>query len=143
MAVIAKMIGLEKLRRKLAKIPEATKAEIRKAMAKQADIIVGMMKSLAPELTGALRESIGWTWGAAPKGSLAVATLKGAGVGGDLTLTIYAGGNAAYWARWQEFGTVNMPASPFFYVSFRANRKGAKRAIRAAVRKAAKKVAAG
>lgn len=151
MGVTAKIIGMEKLRRKLAKLPDATKAEIRKAMAKQADIIVAMMKSLAPVLSspdprripGALRDSIAWTWGQAPKGSFAISTLKGAGVGGELTLTIYAGGNAAYWARWVEFGTVKMSASPYFYVSWRANRKGARRSISAAVRKAAKRVAAG
>jgi hypothetical protein len=35
-----------------------------------------------------------------------------------------------------------MPAQPFFFVSWRANRKNAKNRIRYAVRKAAKQVAA-
>lgn len=139
-------------------LPKVAKTQIRAAIKSAADDIVAMMKSLVPELekpdkrrrAGALRDSIGWTWGKAPKGSLVVATLKGAGIGGDLTATIFAGTrdkdrgvDDAYYVRWVEFGTVKMKASPFFYVSWRANRKPAKRAIAQAINKAAKTVAAG
>ena len=63
--------------------------------------------------------------------------------GGDLTLTIYAGSTTAFYARWQEFGTANMPASPYFYVSWRANRKQVRRGVRKAVRDAARATAQG
>ncbi|WP_312530742.1 HK97-gp10 family putative phage morphogenesis protein [Paracoccus sp. (in: a-proteobacteria)] len=134
------------------------KTQIRAKMAESADSIVAMMKSLVPVLqtpdrrrsAGALRDSIGWTWGQAPKGSMVVATLKGAGVGGDLTITVYAGSrdksrgaDDAYYVRCVEFGTSKMEAQPFFFVSWRANRKRAGRKIRAAVRKSARDVAAG
>lgn len=121
-------------------------------MAKSADQIVEQMKGLAPVLkepdprrrAGELRDSIGWTWGAAPKGSFAVATMKGAGIGGDLTITIYAGNkDSGWWARWVEFGTSKMSAQPYFYVSWRANRRSTRSRISRAVNKAAKKVAAG
>lgn len=137
------ILGLAKLERKLKRLPTVAKTQIRAAMAEAADDIVAMMKSLVPERTGALRDSIGWTWGQAPKGSIIVSTLKGAGVGGDLTITIYAGNAEAYYARWVEFGTQKMKAQPYFYFSWRASRKDARKKVRAATRKAAKQVAAG
>jgi HK97 gp10 family phage protein len=152
------ILGLAKLQRKLDRLPAIAKATIRSKMAEAADEIVAMMKSLVPVLkepdarrqAGALRDSIGWTWGQAPKGSMVIAAMKGAGAGGDLTITIFAGsrdkgrGTAdAFYARWVEFGTKNMPAQPYFYVSYRANKRRAGRKIRGAVRQAARSVAAG
>lgn len=141
MARAAKFLGKEALQKKLAAMPQAAKDEIAVAMAKAADEIVGMAQRLVPVATGKLRDSIGWTWGEAPKGAMRLATVAGKGPS-DLRLTVYAGSSDAFYARWVEFGTVKTPAQPFFYVSYRAQRKGAKRIIRAAARKAAKKVAA-
>ncbi len=158
MARGATIIGLAKLQRKLDRLPKVAKDQIRTKMAEAADEIVAMMKSLVPVLkepdarrrAGALRDSIGWTWGKAPKGSMVVATLKGAGAGGDLAITVFAGSrdkgrgiDDAYYARWVEFGTAKMPAQPFFYVSWRANRRPAGRKIRKATRDSARQVAAG
>ncbi len=158
MARGATIIGLAKLQRKLDRLPKVAKDQIRTKMAEAADEIVAMMKSLVPVLkepdarrrAGALRDSIGWTWGKAPKGSMVVATLKGAGVGGDLTITVFAGSrdksrgpDDAYYVAWVEFGTKKMKAQPFFYVSWRANRKPAARKVRKAVRDAARQVARG
>ncbi len=125
-------------------------------MEKVADEIVRMMQSLVPYGDGTLMESIGWTWGKAPKGSMVLSTVK-ASLGGELTLTIFAGNSEAFYARWVEFGTAQHAnggmfpgtrhpgtnAQPFFYVSWRANKKSAVRAVRKATRDAAKKVAAG
>lgn len=145
------VLGLAKLQRKLDRLPKAAREAIRQAMAEQADEIVAMMKRLAPVLDGsapgrrpgALRDSIGWTWGKAPKGSFAVSAVKGVGLGGGTTITIYAGNEEAFYARWVEFGTAKMAASPYFYVSWRASRKASRRKISAAVRRSAKAVAAG
>ncbi len=158
MARGATIMGLAKLQRKLDRLPKVAKDQIQTKMAEAADEIVAMMKSLVPVLkepdarrrAGALRDSIGWTWGKAPKGSMVVATLKGAGVGGDLTITVFAGSrdksrgpDDAYYVAWVEFGTKKMKAQPFFYVSWRANRKPAARKVRKAVRDAARQVARG
>ena len=136
-------------------MPDAIKAQIKLAMEAQADEVVRMMRSLAPEgESGALRASIGWTWGEAPKGSITIASVKSQ-LGRGMTLTIYAGNKDAYYARWVEFGTdphangglfagsehPGTRAQPFFYVSWRANKKPAVRKIRAAIRKAVKQVA--
>lgn len=147
--------GLKKLQMKLDRLPVAVKQRIRGAMEKGANEIAAMARSLVPEDSGALRKSIGWTWGRAPKGALAIASIET--TGGDMTITIYAGNNEAFYARWVEFGTSAhkaggkfagatipaIPANPFFYVSFRANRRRVKARITRAITKAAKDVAAG
>lgn len=137
-----KLIGLARLQRKLDRLPKTAKATIRAAMESSAEQIVSMMKSLVPVDDGELRNSIGWTWGRAPKGAGIVSAVK-ASLGGDMTITIYAGNADAYYARWVEFGTQKMAAQPFFFVSWRANRKSVKRAIRVATNVAAKQVANG
>ncbi|MET3601815.1 HK97-gp10 family putative phage morphogenesis protein [Martelella mangrovi] len=137
------VLGRAKLQKKLDRLPKVAKTMIRDAMAEQADDIVRMMKSLVPVDNGDLRDSIGWTWGRnVPKGATVVAAVKQS-LGGDLTITVYAGNEKAYYARWIEFGTVKMKAQPYFYVSWRANQKNAKRKIRKATRNAAKRVAKG
>lgn len=144
----AEIIGADKLLAKLARMPAAVKSEVRETMAEQANEIVAMMKRLAPVLNepdprrtpGALRDSIGWRWGKrAPKGAMSIASVSSGDA--DLTITIYAGSKNVFWATFQEWGTVKQPAQPFFYVSWRANRKNAKRNIRAAIRRGVKKVA--
>jgi HK97 gp10 family phage protein len=156
----AKIQGLDRLNRKLAQLPMVARKRIREAMEQGADEIVAMMKALVPEKSGDLKDSIAWTWGAAPKGALTLATVRGRGVrstGSENTITIYAGNAEAYYARFVEFGTAAhtaggmfagatipaIPASPFFFVSYRANRKRVKSKITRAVNKAAKEVAAG
>lgn len=153
---MAKILNLARLDRKLKRLPTVAREPIRLGMEEAADEIVAMMKSLVPKDSGTLRDSIGWTWGKAPKGSMVMATAKGS-LGADLTLTIYAGNSDAYYARWVEFGTAGHTnagkfagsdnpgtrAQPFFYVSWRANKRAVKRIVRKASRDAAKKVAAG
>lgn len=159
------VLNLARLQKKLERLPQAARTLIRAAMEKQAQIIVDMMKSLVAVDDGDLRDSIGWTWGKAPAGASIVASVKGS-LGGNMTITIYAGNADAYYARWIEFGTQahslarnasvkrgkrqdrgrrheGTDAQPFFYVSWRANKRGSIRAIRTATRQAAKQVAGG
>ncbi|PDS67962.1 MULTISPECIES: HK97-gp10 family putative phage morphogenesis protein [Rhizobium] len=147
--------GLKELQRKLDRLPAVAKARIREAMEQGADEIVSMMRSLVPTDSGDLRDSIAWTWGRAPKGALTLGKVQS--VGGDLTITVYAGNATAYYSRFVEFGTAPhtaggmfagatipaIAASPFFFVSYRANRKKVKSRITRAINKAAKQVAAG
>ncbi|MBB3944700.1 HK97 gp10 family phage protein [Rhizobium skierniewicense] len=153
---MTKIQNLDRLKRKLAKLPQVAKQMIRQQMENTAEEIVTMMKNLVAVDDGRLRDSIGWTWGKAPKGSITLASVKSTGADG-LTLTIYAGNSEAYYARWVEFGTARhengglfagsihpgTTAQPFFYVSWRANKRRAVRAVSKATRDAAKKVAAG
>ncbi|ASY56488.1 HK97-gp10 family putative phage morphogenesis protein [Sinorhizobium sp. CCBAU 05631] len=140
--------GLDSLKRKLTlAIPYRVRQRTRAAMEKGAGEIVAMAKSLAPVLSehdprrkaGALRDSIGWTWGDAPKGSIVLA--QSASVDGE-RITIYAGDSEAFYARWVEFGTQKMPAIPFFFPSYRTLRKRVKgritREMKKAIREGAK-----
>jgi len=149
------VLGLTRLNRKLKAMPEAAKAEIAKAMEQSAKEIVALAKSLAPVDDGDLRDSIGWTWGAAPQGAVTLGKVKASG--GNLVITVYAGGGDAFYARFVEFGTAphlndgrfagsehpGTAAQPFFYPSWRAGRKRAKGRVTRAITKAAKRVAAG
>ena len=68
--------GVAQLTRKLTKvIPARVKQAARAAMEKGAEETVAMMKRLVPVKSGTLRDSIGWTWGKAPAGSISVVIL--------------------------------------------------------------------
>lgn len=148
-----KVIGADRLARKLKRLPKAVEAEIKAAMEKGADEIVAMAQSLAPVGDGTLWESIGWTYGDAPKGSIALASAKA----GNIAITVYAGNDEAFYARWVEFGTspheqggiyagTEHPGTsqqPFFYPAYRKSRRRIKGRVTRAINKAAKRVAAG
>lgn len=174
MARGAKLTGLDKLQRRLFQLPKEAVKEIKIAMEKSANEIVALMKTLAPvgqysgikgsNNPGALRDSIGWTWGNAPKGTISLGTVRGGSNAKDLKITIFAGSKEAYYARWVEFGTrahgidvknavtmgragvdfgkhVDHPgakATPFFFPAYRAMRKRARTRIGSAVRKSIK-----
>lgn len=167
MARSTTIIGLDRLHKKLKKLPPAAEKRIKEAMEQGANEIVALMKSLvAVSKTGSrgnppgtLRDSIGWTWGDAPAYAQVLATMKGAGGrgAGKLKITIYVGGKGARYAHLVEFGAPahiaggmfegahhpGAPAQPFFYVSWRALRRRTKSRITRAITKSAKEVAAG
>lgn len=147
--------GLPKLKAKLVKLRKDTMPDVAPVMGKAADMIVDMMKRHVAVKTGKLRDSINWTFGKAPKGSMRIATVKN----GESTVTIYAGGKEEKVpnAWWVEFGTAPHPqggqfpgtqhpgsaAQPFFFTSYRALRKEAKKMIRKAISAAVKKAIKG
>lgn len=161
-----KVLGLASLRKKVRQLPEAAKAEVMAAMEAGAAEVVALAKSLAPVDDGDLRESIGWTWGEPPKGAIVIAKSRPLKNGGDMRITIYAGNDRAFYARWVEFGTAphsvakgadrsskrkragagkmhpGARANPFFFPAYRATRKRLKSRVSRAITKAAKKVAA-
>ncbi|MEO7172026.1 HK97-gp10 family putative phage morphogenesis protein [Flavobacterium sp.] len=149
--------GLQSLRRKLRRLPDLARQEIAKAMEKIAAEVVALAKSLVPVDDGDLLRSIGWTWGDAPKGSVSLGEVSGGRGAGNLRITIYAGDDKAFYARWVEFGTSShenggrfagsehpgTAAQPFFYPAWRALRKRARSSITRAITKSAKMAAAG
>lgn len=138
------MEGLARVHRMLAQIPEKVQEAARQSLEASAEEIVQLMRRLVPRDSGALANSIGWTWGDAPAGSMTIGTVKGgkrAGAAyGAMVITIYAGGKIAgadaFYARFQEFGTRKMLANPFFYPAYRANRGKVRARLTRAVRKA-------
>ncbi|HBQ33406.1 MAG TPA: hypothetical protein DD739_12100 [Ochrobactrum anthropi] len=142
MATYAKVIGVAKLRKKLEALVAVGRDEIRRAMETSADEIVALAKNLVPVDKGDLKDSIGWTWGKAPKGAMTLGKVQSDGVDSEFTITIFAGNSEAYYSRWVEFGTQKMAAQPYFYPSYRALRRRSKSRVTRAVTKAIKKVAA-
>lgn len=139
----AKFIRVHQLNAKLARLPSVVKGAIRAALAESAEEIANLARSLVPVDSGDLKKSIGWTYGKAPRGTITLATLAYS-KSGDLTVTIYAGNDEAFYARWVEFGTkTGNPAQPFFFPSYRALRRRARSKVSRAINKAAKQVAAG
>lgn len=165
---MAKIKNRTRLIAKLNKLPAAIKAEIRKPMEKGADQIVAMQRSMVPVADGDLLDSINWVYGEAPKGAITIGRkTDSTGPINDLKITIFAGNEVAYYARWVEFGTQastvgsrvkdnrfggrtrlsyrthsGTQARPFFYPAYRFMRKRVARQIKAAAVKAIKKVAA-
>mgnify|MGYP001180951980 CR=1 FL=1 len=127
--------GLEQFRRRWGAVPDAVRAAVATELEAIATALVADMRRLAPKDKGTLAESIGWTWGDAPKGTMVVGTVGGREYG-TLRITIYAGGGDAFHATFQEFGTVAMSANPFFYPAWRARRRGVKSRITRAINKA-------
>lgn len=123
--------GVRELEKKLAAMPKRVEIASRKAMEKGAEELVAMMKRLVPVDQGDLRNSIGWTWGNAPKGSTVLA--ESAPTERGLKITVFA---TDFKARWLEFGTVKMRAQPYFFPSWRALRKRIKSRILREQRKA-------
>jgi HK97 gp10 family phage protein len=133
--------GSERLHARFKAVPKKIIDDVATAMETHAEKIVVDMRRLVPKRTLALHGSIGWTWGDAPKGAITLGKVRRASDRyGRISVTIYAGtrdkslGDAdAFYARFQEFGTVKMTANPFFYPAWRAGRKAARSAIKRAV----------
>ena len=130
--------GLAALEARWGKVPALVRAAVSQVMEDTASEIVAEMKSIAPRETGGLAASIAWTWGDAPKGAMTIGTVGGKEYGA-LRITIYAGGGEAFYARFHEFGTVKMPAHPFFFPVWRARKRRTRGRITRAISKAMKK----
>ena len=113
--------GLDRLNRRWRAIPKNARINVRAAMEDLASDIVEEMWSRAPFRDGVLSGSIGWTWGDAPAGSMTIGKVGGKEYGA-MRITIYAGGGEAFYARFHEFGTQDMPANPFFFPVWRARK---------------------
>jgi HK97 gp10 family phage protein len=150
----ARFKNLTRLKAKLLNLREATADKVKPAMEGAAQAITDTMRRFAPVDEGALRDSIGWTWGDAPKGSISMSHKIG-----TLSITIFAGNEEAFYARWIEFGTAphntakgggnksfqgegrqhpGAPARPFFFPAYRAHKKKVKADIRKAITAAVK-----
>ncbi|MBR9764810.1 MAG: hypothetical protein GYB53_15095 [Rhodobacteraceae bacterium] len=155
--------GRERFRRKmLHDIPDAIRAEVIKQLEKEAAKVVEAMRRLVPVRTGALFRSIGWTWGAAPAGAVVLGRVAQHEFS-RIAITIYAGGTEATArqqsrasgtrardqkrpgtfdtdnARFQEFGTINMPANPFFFPAWRSERNRVNANLRRAIKRGVRK----
>jgi HK97 gp10 family phage protein len=152
--------SLEKKLERLANIKGPIRAKIREALAQNGSEITGQMKAVVPKDSGALAASIKAVFGTYVVGKNVRALGNKGGEGDpDLTLNLVAGDAEAWYAGLVEVGTksprtVNnyfgnpgqkvtvgpMPARPFFFPVYRANKKRAKgrvtRAMKAGIQEA-------
>ncbi|MCX5478453.1 HK97 gp10 family phage protein [Kaistia geumhonensis] len=150
-----KVERLDRLKAKIAAMAPAARAEIQKALVESGEEIANLARHLAPKKSGALARSIGSTLGAYTPDNSNVRGVS-AGGGNDLSVTVHAGDENAYYAAFVEFGTAphrqkrnpfnggehpGSKAVPFFFPAYRAGKKRAKSRIARAVNRAAKKVA--
>lgn len=137
-----KIKNKDRLKAKLAAIPKEARAEIHKALDKSATEMVQTAQSFAPVKSGKLRNSIGKTFGEYKADNPNVRGVTGSGVADpELTVTIHAGDQEAYYAAFVEFGTKAAPAHPYFFPAWRLLKKRVTSRIKRAMTKAAKKVA--
>lgn len=160
--------GLDRLKKRFAKIPGDVRSAMRQAIAEGVDEIIAMQKRLAPvspsgthgNPPGMLRDSIVATWGGGagiPKYASLKAGTGGERAAGDLSVTITAGNSKVRYAHLVEFGTAPHPqggkfkgtqhpgttAQPFFYPAYRSLRRRVKSRISRAMKKAIKRGAGG
>ncbi|MFN3746701.1 MAG: HK97-gp10 family putative phage morphogenesis protein [Hyphomicrobiaceae bacterium] len=134
---------------KLGRLPPAARKHIRAAIAQSAREMAALVRAAAPVDTGQLRDSVGYTFGAFEENKRSRSRISSASAEGvadpDLTAQVHAGGGAAFYARFVEFGTRNpsRPARPFFYPALRLTRKKHMDRLKRATHKAAREVAKG
>lgn len=120
--------GRIELRNKARAMRTRVAASVKPAVIQAAELIIATQKRLCPVEDGDLRDSIHWEDAQSSENAT--------------KLNIVAGGKPAPHARIIEFGRENAAAVPFFFPSYRAERKRAKaiiaKAVRAAVRSAAR-----
>ncbi|WP_320188919.1 HK97-gp10 family putative phage morphogenesis protein (plasmid) [Agrobacterium rosae] len=132
-----KIIGLEKLRRRLERIPAEVRKRTKAELMLQAREINMLQRSLAPKddltLAGTIRSE------AMPEPDIGVVIRAGGRATTKPVRNSEKGNSPEYdYALAQEFGTEEMPANPFFFPAIQVSRKKAKRRIRAAARRALK-----
>lgn len=137
-----KILNMERLKRKLARIPDNVK---RRA---QADLMLAgreinmLQRSLAPEEDGVLRGTIRTE--PLTDGTVGVEIKAG---GPATTKTVKSGkGAVAYtvdYAVEQEYGNKNMPPNAYFWPGYKARRRKAMGQVRRGVRRALKEAASG
>jgi HK97 gp10 family phage protein len=134
---MAKFTRRDKALMKMAALPKAVRDAAANETRKQANELAALIERRAPIAMvdgGELKASVAVHQGGAPGVNKAKADP-------DMTFDIVAGGPAAFYARWQEFGTPHHGAQPFFFTSYRQKRTSMKRKISTAIGKAARALA--
>jgi HK97 gp10 family phage protein len=123
-----------RLERRLEAIPKAVRAALKPALAASGNELAALMKQLAPEDEGDLKESIAVTLPG--ESTPAYSQPGGSRVVGELEVLVTVGNHAVRYPHLQEYGTAHHEAQPFFWPAFRLLRKKLDSRIKRAVGKA-------
>lgn len=126
--------GLDDLMRAFDRVKKAPRNAVLKALATSAESIASTQRALAPEDTGALKDSITVTLPG--QSTPAYSQPGGNRVAGDNEVIITVGDSDTRYPHLVEYGTAAADAQPFFWPAFRLQRKRAQQRIDRAGRKA-------
>ena len=131
---MARRRQLANLQKRLDATPVAVREAVQPALRKSGDELADRMRSLAPELTGALKQSIHVTY----SGELTPAYSQpgGSKLAGPLETLVTVGDAETRYPHLVEYGTADATAQPFFWPSVRLLRKRTTNRIKRSVRKA-------
>ena len=129
-----------RLKKRLAAIPRVVKQAVQPALIQSAEEIADRMRTLAPEDTGDLKDSITVT----PPGGTTPPYSQPGGeqTAGETQVLITAGNDDVRYPHLVEYGHTNgfngsiVPPHPFFWPAYRLMKKRAANRIKRAVRKA-------
>jgi HK97 gp10 family phage protein len=127
---------LERLLKRLDAIPKEVKEAVKPALEKSGQELVDRMELLAPEDTGALKDSIVMT----PPGQSTPPYSQpgGSRVAGPNEVLVTAGNSDVRYPHLVEYGTAKTPAQPYFWPAFRLTRDRIQRRLKRAISKAVK-----
>lgn len=128
--------GLARFQQRMRAIPKEVRKAVEPALKKSADEIADLQRNLAPEDTGALKESIHVT--APGETTPAYSQPGGSRVAGELEAVITVGDSDVRYPHLVEYGTTESQAQPFFWPGFRLGKKRASNRIKRAIGKAIK-----
>lgn len=130
----------DRLQRRLASIPARVKQAVQPALQRSGEEVADLMEQLAPEDTGALKDSITVT----PAGQRTPPYSQpgGATTVPENAVAITVGNDEVRYPHLVEFGTSEAAAQPFFWPAVRLTRKRFTNRIKRAVRRAIRKDAA-
>lgn len=127
-----------RLQKRLKAIPRAVKQAVVPALMTSGNELADRMKHLAPEDTGALKDSITVT---PPGGTTPPYSQPGGSrTAGENQVLVTAGNSEVRYPHLVEYGTEEAAAQPYFWPAYRLTKKRitnrVKRAVRKAVREA-------
>ncbi|GAB1581731.1 HK97 gp10 family phage protein [Phyllobacterium phragmitis] len=128
-----------RLKKRLAAIPKAVKQAVQPALIQSGNELADRMRALAPEDTGALKESITAT---PPGGTTPPYSQPGGSrTAGETQVLVTAGNDDVRYPALVEYGHNtpeggHVPAHPYFWPAFRLSKKRITNRIKRAVRKA-------
>lgn len=132
-----RVLGLERLRAVIAKLPKAVKANLQAGMTQSANELAASMKARINDRTGTLSKSVRVERRKNPE---IIGALIKAG-GPTTTKPVRQGQTATYdYAMGVELGTQEMLAKPFFFPEYRRAKTKIKRRAAKAVREAVESV---
>lgn len=125
---------LRRLSRRLEAIPRAVREAVQPALIKSGEELLDRMQALAPEDTGALRQSITAT----PPGGTTPAYSQpgGSRVVGENQVLVTAGNSEVRYPHLVEYGTAEAHAQPFFWPAYRLTKKRIANRLKRAIGKA-------